>query len=120
MPTSINLPENLLRLKPLREGFVFRKGLSKIESRFESGKTYSKRTAIKANDRFSAKLFVSESQRQDFLNFYSNTLDEGTKTFNWSHPLSGAQIETLIVGAPEIEPVGALNYNISLEFEIVS
>ena len=119
MATNINLPASLRDLKPLRADFEFTTGVSKVESRFESGATYAKQTAIKANDRFSCKLFMSEAQREDFLTWYKDTLKNGTLTFNWSHPLSGGPIEVLFIGAPNITAAGISVYYVSGIFEIV-
>ncbi len=120
MATNITLPASLTDVKPLRAEFEYITGLSKTESRFESGATYAKQTAIKGNDRFNCKLFMSESQREDFLTWYRDTLKNGTLTFLWTHPLSGGQIEVLFVGAPNITSAGVSVYYVSGTYEIVS
>jgi len=111
-------PENIFLEK---EGFSFSVGKSKLEASFEGGETLQKRLFRKVPDRFVGQFVLTSSQLETFINFYKTTLNEGTKTFLWKHPLNDAQVTAKFVAdAPSYSSLQGDYWQVQASFEIIN
>ena len=113
-------PYQLQRVKPLAENFRFGKGQAKIETQFDSGKTFTKKSNQLTPDRFSFVLRFTESQLQVFTDFYDNTLDKGTKEFYWRHPIDDRLIRCKFIGDyTGATQVSSVTWDLALSLEVI-
>lgn len=119
MATSINFPSWLNHIEPQVSGFSHSEGGAKVEAQFQSGQTFAKEISIKVPETFSAVFLLTAYERRQLILFYRQRLQNGTLTFNWRHPISGASIECMFRGSPGTSSAGGAMYQVACAFEIV-
>ena len=119
MATNINFPQELNQIKPNVNGFTYEKGNSKVETAFDSGETFQKRTNRKTPDRFRCGIELTGDQLMIFEDFYDETLDEGVLNFNWIHPILSNPIQCKFIGGYTLTSLQGNYYLVQLSVEIV-
>lgn len=119
---AVYLPISIRDIKPIQNDFNYTLGNAKIESEFQDGSVHSRWKQYTPKDRITMSYIYSQSQYEDFLDFYKTTLQFGTKSFRIVSPLSGEELEIKIIGVPRTVIVGPINrkvtWNAIIELEV--
>ena len=97
--------------------FSYSFGSTKIESDTDTGEPKIRKRYTKAINELqgSIKLRVDQVTNEfvSFENFYKTTLNGGTTTFNFEHPLRLVQSEFRFKGDPALRPMGGQYFELS-------
>ena len=109
-----NLPQS-----PLIDGFSRQKRQNRREFQPEGGKSTSVLFYTAVPDVLEISLYLrGEQQRQDFEDFYDNTLLFGTQPFDFTDPQTGTVGQFRFVGSqPEFDPSGFTDFIVSFTLE---
>lgn len=80
----------------------------------DTGKAYQRKRYTAAVRPFQGRIWVDETQLETFLNFYNNTLAQGTLPFDWYDPM------TFIADADYAGPYLSLSFDNDLESYVVT
>ena len=101
------------------DGFsnTFQKGT--IRSSIDAGPPKVRRRFSATTENITGSITIDKTQYSTLIDFYKNTLYEGTLTFTWIHPITGNTVSMRFVQPPEIAPMNSLYFKATLTLEIL-
>lgn len=116
----MDFPLSLQNKKPLFEDFNIQYGQSKIETTTSSGVLLSRKRPVKNQDALRVAYHFNKAELDVFNEFYETTIDQGTKSFTFTHPIKLNEITVKIIGAPQITLLGPFDYKVQIGLIIES
>lgn len=111
-PTS--LPQKLRQ-----QGYIEQQPDLMIRTESDVGTAQQRRRGTAGPTRIDGSQLLTESQVETLIDFYRNTLVEGTDKFEWQHPRTGDTVEMRFRGRPEIESPSGSIYTVNYRLEIL-
>ncbi len=110
---------SILPQVPLQAGYSEKSANNSIRSSMDVGPAKT-RARISAGVREHKVQFVlTEAELTIFEEFYADTLLSGSVSYVWNHPRTKVDGVWRIKAVPEWESVGAGNYHLALELELL-
>lgn len=85
---------------PLADGFTFEEATSVIRSEVDVGPAKVRRRSTATVGTFSMTLKLTAAQRGTLRDFFRHDLEEGARSFTWTHPLDAGECECRFTGPP--------------------
>jgi len=98
-------------------GFTQQFGKTTIRSTVDVGPAKIRSRFTKEIDRFSCSIDLEKDDYSILSTFYKTTLNNGVRTFNYNHPMTGVESEFRFVEPPSITPIGGLWFKVGLSWE---
>jgi hypothetical protein len=92
-------------------------GDSSIRSEMDFGPNKVRRRTTVAIDRFSGSIYLTTAQYTIFKNFFNVSLNRGTNTFYFNHPIEEDQRVFRFIGSYRITSIGAGNFILNFTWE---
>ena len=108
-----------LPTEPLVKGYQEGREDTKIRSPMDYGPAKVRRRTTAAVTKFVAGFILDDTDLATFETFYITTLNDGSLSFTWTHPRTGAAITVRFVKSYSIEAVGNSLYKAAAEMEIL-
>ena len=108
-----------LQQKLNEDGFSYNIGPTVVRTEMDIGPAKVRRRFTKSVDTLTAIINLTVSEYSVFTYFYDTTLNGGSTTFNFLHPITGATIEARFVSDPSIRSIGGDKFQASMEWEIL-
>jgi len=90
-----------------------------LHSKMEIGPPKSRRRSTAGIQLFAAKIYLDAATAASFSDFYQTTLADGTLSFDWEHPRTGATVTMRFMGPPVLTAVGGVNYYAQMNMGIL-
>lgn len=109
-----------LRQALIEPGFRRRRKKTKVTSNPETGPTRERRRSTVSVFLIRGNVLMDLTEIPTFENFYTNTLGEGVKRFNWVDPLDRATAVEMKFVEPDyqIDPAGGTTFRVSMSLEM--
>lgn len=104
---------------PLLSGYGEKAANNSIRSKMDVGPAKSRRRISAGVRDHKMQYVVTSAQLAIFEEFYEDTLLSGSVSFEWEHPRTKVDGLWRIKTVPEWEPLGAGNYHLSFEAELL-
>lgn len=99
-------------------GFTMTIGDTSVRSDMDTGLPKIRRRFTKSIDFANVNIWVDVAQYNTWRTFYDTSIDGGTLAFELEHPITGVLTEFLIIGAPQVTPIGGGRFAVSMVWEI--
>lgn len=83
-------------------------GLNKVRSRYTDG-----------IDVVTCTITIDISLYETLTEFFKTTLGNGTRTFEFDHPMTGDPAEWRFKSPPDIRPIGGRHFNVNMNWELM-
>lgn len=111
----VDLPQ-----KPLVQGFSETLPTLTVRSPMDTGPAKVRRRSTAGVTQMQCVFRLTATQRASLLTFWQTTLAGGSLSYNWTHPISGANIVCRIVEPPSLTPAAGGNaWAASLKIEVL-
>lgn len=105
--TSENPNETVKLLPgPVWDGMTIEAQDVTLRSVMDSGPSKTRPKSTKASITFSATWMLNTDQLDVFIDFWENTIGQGSGSFAWYHPITNKSLSAKFVGGYSITPVG--------------
>ena len=97
-------------------------GENKVYTKMDTGPQKVRRRTTLRVDQISGNILLRNlSDYNDFINWYTSTLQDGVLTFNFNDPATGDPLEVQFTqNGVQINDVGFETYSVQMQLEIVS
>ncbi len=99
--------------------FTYNFGETVLRSDLDVGPAKVRRRFTRPVDKVSAQIYLDYSDWSTFYTFFNTTLAGGSKTFNFTHPITNTLAEFRMTGPPRVTPVGGIVFQIDMEWELI-
>lgn len=105
----------------LQDGFQETFPMGVVRTSMDAGPANQRRRFSAAVMPIAVTMLLDINQRATLLDFWTNTLGMGASRFNWTHPITGAQVEARIIGdkPPTIVSSDGVHFRASFTVEIM-
>lgn len=113
---EISWPSTLQQL--LNESnFGIAKGETVLRTDMDIGPAKTRRRFTKSVDTFTGSIWVTPDEYLIFETFYDTTLNGGSLTFTFPHPITQVPTDFRFKAAPKYSPVGPQLFEVQMEWE---
>lgn len=98
-------------------GFQESFGETTIRSNNDIGPVKVRRRSTRPIDTYTTNILVTASEYSVFKTFYNTTINGGSGTFTFNHPITGVLSEWRMSTPPSLSTIGFNTYNISMTWE---
>lgn len=103
---------------PRRSGHDEQLGTNTIRSQMDTGPAKVRRRFTKRIDSFTADFAMTSTQLETLLYFFSTTCADGSLSFAWEHPRTGAAATCRFIAPPDFKPYG-MRWIVSVRLEVL-
>lgn len=100
-------------------GFGLGTGETAIRSEMDVGPAKVRNRFTEGIDEFTTTIDIFKTDYTTLDNFYKTTLNGGTGTFLYDHPITEVESEFRFVGAPAYAPLGGGYFRVSMTWELL-
>lgn len=100
-------------------GFSYEAGNNVLRSDNDQGPAKVRATSTKRVDKFSCSVDLPIENFDDWDNFFTVSLANGTNTFYFNHPFTQVQSIFRFSGSPRIDPLGGTEFRLSMTWELL-
>lgn len=100
-------------------GFGLQTGETAIRSDMDISLAKERNRYTKGIDVFRTTIDIYKTDYLTLDSFYKTTLNGGTGTFNYDHPITEVESEFRFVGAPSYSPLGGGYFRVTMTWELM-